>query len=586
MMKYGAPLFLSILLLFSNCTKKNNGQNDNTIYASVRGNIKGLDPIIMSDHYSNFVGSQIYEGLMDYHYLKRPLTVVPSLAESLPTVSRDGLVHIYTIKKGVYFHDNECFKDGIGRELVANDFIYAFKRLADPKLKGEGFWILDGKIKGLNEWREGREKGTTDYNTPIGGLRASDDHTLVFQLTEPYFQLQYVLTMTFTWPVAKECVEYYKDEYLNNPVGTGPYMLDSWVRNSKVTLKKNPKWRGEKYPSEGAPGDKEKGLLNDAGKDMPFVDRVVIEEIVEDQPRWLNFMKGNFDFSGIPKDNFDAAVKDGKLSPELAKRGMALEVTEEPDVTYTAFNMEDPLIGKNKKLRQAIARAMDTETLIERFYNGRAINAHSPIPPGIDGYDAKFENKYLSFNVEEAKKLLAEAGYPNGEGLPELTFDTTSSSTARQMSEFFKQEMGRIGIKIKIRTSTWPEFTKRQREKKLQIWGIAWLADYPDAQNFLQLLYGPNKSPGPNASNYDNPVYNELYEKAMRLPPGAERTQLYYEMKAIVAEDLPWVTNVHRLGYRIYYPWLKNFKRHITISGFFKYLRIDSQKRSTFKANL
>ncbi len=585
-MKYGALLFLSLLLLFSNCIKKNDGQNDNTVYASVRGNIKGLDPIIMSDHYSHFVGAQIYEGLMAYHYLKRPLVVIPSLAEDLPKVSEDGLTHTYKIKKGVYFHDNKCFKGGIGRELVANDFIYALKRLADPSLKGEGFWILDKKIKGLNEWRAGREKGTTDYNTPIEGIRAPDNYTLVFQLREPYFQLQYVLTMTYTWPVARECVTYYGDEYLNNPVGTGPYMLDSWVRNSKVILKRNIKWRGEKYPSEGMPGDKEKGLLKDSGKDLPFVDRVVIEEIIEDQPRWLNFMKGNFDFSGIPKDNFDAAIKNGKLSPELAKKGMALEITEEPDVTYTAFNMEDPLIGKNKKLRQAIAHAVDTKTLIERFYNGRAIKAHSPIPPGIDGYALEFKGKYLTFNIESAKKLLKEAGYPNGKGLPELNYDTTSSSTARQMAEFFKQELARIGIKLKIRTSTWPEFTKRQREKKLQIWGIAWLADYPDAQNFLQLLYGPNKSPGPNASNYDNPRYNKLYEKAMRLPPGPERTQVYYRMKSILAEDLPWITNVHRLGYRVYYPWLKNFKRHITISSFFKYLRIDSRQRSILKADL
>ncbi len=578
-------LLIACALTLASCTKKVD-ENDTSINVAVQANVKGLDPIFSSDTYSNTVVAQIYETLYSYHYLKRPLTLIPALAAALPEVSSDGLTHTIKIKSGVLYHDNAAFPEGKGRELVAEDFLYAWKRLADPTNQSDGFWIFDGKIQGLNEWREKVQKGEADYTTAISGLQAPDKNTIVIKLTQPYYQLHYVLAMPYSSPVPKEAVDKYGKEFLNNPVGTGPFKFESWVRNSKITLVKNPTWRGETYPTEGEASDQEAGFLNDAGKALPFAEKIVFNEIIEDQPRWLNFMKGNLDVTGIPKDNFDGAVQDNAVTKELADKGVRLIITREPDVTYTAFNMLDPILGKNENLRKAIALATDTDSNIKKFYNGRAIRAHSPIPPDVDAYDPNFKNPYAEYDIAKAKEFLAKAGFPEGKGLPPLEFSTTNSSTARQMAESFQQNMEKIGIKINIVTNSWPQFNSKIKEKKAQIWGIAWLADYPDAENFLQLLYGENVSPGPNGSNYQNKQFDDLYKKASRLPPGEARTKVYQEMRDLVVKDTPWVTGVHRLGYYVHHGWMKNYKPHAVVNDFFKYIRVDGKERAKGKAKL
>lgn len=576
-------------LIVAGCTKgcsQSVSDTDTTLNIVLSANVKGLDSIYANDTYSNAVVSNISETLLEYHYLKRPLELQPLLAESMPEVSADGLTHTFKIKKGVKFHNNEAFPNGEGRELKAQDFVYAWKRLADPTLQADGFWVFDGKIKGLNEWRDAVSKGTATYDTPVEGLQTPDDYTLVITLAKPYYQLHYVLAMAFTAPVAKEVVDKYGKEYLNHPVGTGPYMFSEWVRNNKIVLKKNPTWHGQKYPSEGEAGDQEKGLLADAGKDLPFNDSIVFHEVTEDQPRWLNFMKGNYEYMGIPKDNFSTAIANGELTPEMKSKGIQLFVTPEPDVTYVAFNMRDPVIGKNENLRKAIALAYDTATSIQKFYNGQAVPAHSPIPPSIDAYDAEFQNPYKSHDISKAKEFLEKAGFPEGKGAPVIEYTALSSSTSRQMAEFFQQNMAAIGLQVKIDSVSWPQLQQKIKDSQAQMWGIAWLADYPDAENFLQLLYGPNATPGPNGSNFANPKFDELYKKAASLPPGPERTQIYRQMRDIFVTDMPWVPGVHRLGYYMHYSWLKNFKSHAIINNHFKYLRVDPKARAEMKAKL
>lgn len=581
-----AALLVAILgISTSSCTKKSS-QGENVINAALRANLKGLDPVYASDTYSNAVVSQIYETLLHYHYLKRPLELAPLVAETLPETSKDGLTHTFKLRKGVMFHDDAAFPGGKGREVTAQDFIYSWKRLMDPAATSDGAWIFEGRIAGLDDWRTKVSKGEATFDTPIEGWSAPDSHTLVIKLTKPYYQLHYVLAMGYASVVPKEAVDKYGKEFLNHPVGTGPFKFESWVRNSKVVLVKNPNWNGHTYPTEGEPGDDKNGFLADAGQKLPFVDKLVFHEIIEDQPAWLMFQKGQVDILGIPKDNFDSAVVNNSLSEEMKKKGIQLEVTVEPDVTYTSFNMMDPLIGKNDNLRKAISLAMDTPTSIEKFYNGRAVSAHSPIPPGVDAYDPGFKNPYKEHSIEKAKELLAKAGFPEGKNLPPLVYSTTNSSTAAQMAEFFKLEMEKIGVQVKIEQSSWPQFTEKIRDKKAQIWGIAWLADYPDAENFLQLLYGKNISPGPNGSNFKNKEFDELYEKAALMPPGAERTKVYQRMRDIVVEQSPWVPGVHRLGYRLYHGWLRNYKSHSIVNDNFKYLRVDPKAQSEIKAKL
>jgi oligopeptide transport system substrate-binding protein len=578
-------LVTSSLAGFTGCTRKGR-EAENTLNVVVSQNIKGLDPILTSDVFANIVVSNIFEGLLHYNYLKRPLALEPMLAAELPKVSEDGLTHTFKLRPGIKFQDHEAFPNGKGREVTAEDFIYSWRRLADPANQSDGFWVFDGKIAGLNEWRDKVAKGEANYTTPIEGLQAPDKQTIVIKLTKPYFQLHYVLAMSYTAVVPKEVVDKYGKEFINHPVGTGPFKFESWTRNSQVVLVRNPDWNLHAYPSEGEAKDTEAGLLADAGKKIPFVDKVVIQEIVEDQPRWLNFMKGNLDYVQIPKDNFDGAVQNDKVSAELAAKGIKLWITPEPDVTYTAFNMLDPVVGKNENLRKAISLALDTPTLIQKFYNGRGIVAHSPIPPDVDAYDPSFKNPYKEYNVTKAKEFLAKAGFPEGKNAPAIEYSTVNSSTARQMAEYFKQNMEKIGLKVNIVSTSWPQFTTKIREKKAQVWGIAWLGDYPDAENFLQLLYGQNVSPGPNGSNYKNKEFDVLYVKASHLPPGPERAKLYQQMRDIVVKDMPWVPGAHRLSYTSYHGWLKNFKYHGIIYDYFKYLRVDTKARSEMKAKL
>lgn len=581
---------VAVALAITGCTKKGFDEKDTTLNLVLKANVKGIDPLTSNDLYSGTVVSQIYEGLLQYNYLKRPFVLEPKLADGMPQISKDGLTYTFKIKKGVKFHDNPAFKDGKGRELVAEDFIYSWKRLADPRNVSDGFWIFDGKIKGLNEWAAAVKAEKANYDTPIEGLSAPDPQTLVIKLTGVYHQLDYVLAHPFSAVVPREAAEKYGKEFLNNPVGTGPFMLEKasdWVRNSKITLKKNPTYRNDPYPSEGEAADQAAGLLADTGKPMPFADKLVFSEIVEDQPRWQNGLKGNFDFFEIPKDNFAGAIKNKtELAPELGTKGMKLSIVPGLDVVYIGINLLDPVLGKNKFLRQAMSRAHDNQTFIDKFYNGRGIPAQGPIPPDIEGYDPAYKNTNAQFDVAAAKALLAKAGFPEGKGLPELTYETLSDSTARQTAEFFAQQMAQIGIKVRINSNTWPQFQEKIKAQKAQLFGIAWGADYPDAQNFFQLFYSKNKSPGPNDTSYSSPEFDKVYEASLKLPPGAERTKLYVKLRDIVAEDCPWIFNAHRLQYKIAHGWLKNFKWTEVGYDYPKYLRVDGKQRAELGSKL
>jgi ABC-type transport system substrate-binding protein len=572
--------------LLVHCTKRNE-VSENTIQFPLRINLSSLDSAQSSNEATTEVVSNIYEGLLQYSYLKRPLTVEPLLADGMPEVSKDGLTYMFKIKPGVKFQDSEAFKDKKGREVTANDFIYSWKRLADPKTKSEGWWIFDGKVKGFNDWRDKLMKNEASYDTPIEGLQAVDDHTLKITLTKPYYQLEYVLAMPYAAVVPKEAIDKWGSEFMNHPVGTGPFVFETWIRGNKVILKKNPSWHGGTYPTEGEKGDEEKGLLADAGKPLPFIDGIVFHEVPEDQPRWLNLMKGAYDFAGIPKDNFDAAMASPtELKPELAAKGLRLIVYPYPDVVYIGYNMQDPILGKNLNLRLALCYAYDQKTASEKFYNNRVVTAYSPISPGMEGYDPNFRSPCKEYNLAKAKELMKKAGYPDGKGLPPLEYSFAGSTTGRQMAEYNAQQFEKIGVKLNLVSNSWPQFQDRLRNKKSQMFGIAWGADYPDPENMFQILYGPNESPGPNSSNWHNKEFDELYVKASKTPPGPVRAKIYQKMRDIFVKEQPWLTTVHRLGYLITHDWVGNLKPHETIKGTYKYLKIDMNKKTEAKKKL
>lgn len=570
------------LLVFSGCTKKQNA-NERVLNLVSPAEIKGYDPIQADDLYSGREISKIYEGLLQYHWLKVPYELMPNLAEAMPEVSKDGITYTFKIRKGVKFQDDAAFPGGKGREVEASDFVYSVKRLADSRNQATGWWVLDGKLSGLNEWRDKNAKlPATNYDEEVEGIKALDKYTLQFKLAKKFPQFLYSLAMPFTYVVAKEVVGKYGKEFINHPVGTGPYILPIFDQGKQITYTKNPTFREKFYPSDASPEYKD--LLADAGKRLPLVDKVVVYVMKETQPAWLKLNKGEIDYYSVPKDNFASAIKDNKLTPDLIKKGFGLEITPMLDVTYTAFNFENKLFH-NKKLRQAMYLAFDEAKSNELFYNNTAFPAQSITPPGIAGNIKGYKNPFKGPNIEAAKKMLAEAGYPEGKGLPELKYDIPDSTVSRQSGEFFQQQMAQIGIKIKIVSSPWPEFQAKVKKKAVEIYGLAWGADYPDAENFLQLFYGPNKSPGANGSNYDNPEFNKQFEDAVIMQDSPARTAKYEKLNKYLAEEVVALFGVHRQAYIMKQGWLRNYHYSDLNHDAIQYLNIDTQKKAELLKN-
>jgi oligopeptide transport system substrate-binding protein len=551
-------------------------------------NLKTFDPVQCSDQYSMVCQQQVYETLYQYKYLARPYDVEPLLAEAPPEVGDSGRVYRIRLKRGIRFIDDPCFPGGKGREVKASDFVYSIKRMADERNKTTGWWIFEGKIVGLDAFRGASTSlppledsiHPALYDRPVEGLRDLDDSTVQIILTKPFPYFKYILAMPYAAVVAREAVERYQVEFMNHPVGTGPFILREWRHGLRLRFDRNPGYHHDFFPAEGTHADSLRGLLADAGKPLPFIDRLEFTIFEETQPMWLNFLRGNLDHSSIPKDNFDQIVSPDKaLRGGYADKGLTLIPREELDLTYIALNMEDPFLGKHKKLRRAIALANDVDHIIKLFYNGQAIRARSPIPPGLFGYDSTFDNPSARHDLEAAKKLLAEAGFPGGKGLPEFEYLTQSNTTSRQMGEHFIQEMAAIGVRVRLEAVTWPEFLERLKKKKCQMAGAAWGADYPDPENFLQLLYGPNESPGENVSNYKNPEYDSLYVKMAVMQDTPERLAIIKRMKAILAEDCPWILETHRLREVLNYDWVGDFKPSAVIEMPAKYIKIDEALR-------
>jgi oligopeptide transport system substrate-binding protein len=575
-MKQITKYFLIFTLFFQlvSCTKNKSG-SDNTLNFPLSGQISTLDPVNSYDSISMSVVYQGYEQLYEYHYLQRPYKIIPLLAESLPKVEKNGTRYTIKIKKGIQYHDSPAFK-GKTRFVKAQDFVHQFKRLAFKPLISNGWWLFDGRIVGLNEFRE--EVGN-DYEklktTSIQGLQTPDDHTLIIDLIKPYPQMINALAMSFTSPVPVEVSDHFNNNLTEHMIGTGAYKLDKWHRNSKITMSRFEKYHKSFYPGQGDRLANSRGLLEDAGKRLPFIDKITFHIIKESQTRWLQFISSNLDFLRVPKDNYSSLVtSDGNLKEEFSKKGIVLEIFPTLTFWWISFNMNDPHLGKNRLLRQAIAQALDTQKYIQTFTNNIGLRATSIYPPGIPGYDPTSSLPY-EYNLDKAKELLAKAGFPNGIGLPTLVYDTRGSSTTqRQKAEFIKTQLEKIGIKLKIETNTFPAYLKKAKEGKLQIWLDGWSLDYPDSENVLQLLTKQNHPPGPNATYYASEEFDKMFDELKLMDNGVNKFELMKKMEQVVFKDLPWALLYYSRDYIMYHKRLKNFRYSDLFTNKVKYLRL------------
>ncbi len=561
----------------------------------------GFDPQRIDDRYSVGICENLFEGLLTYDYLARPVKLVPLVAEAIPTPEESGTRYTFRLKPGILFGDDPAFK-GQKRELTAMDVEYAIKRFRDPRNRSPYEWLFENKIVGLDELAERAKKdpkGAFDYDARIPGITVRDKYTVSFKLKEPDFNFLYVLAMPNVVPVAREVIEAYASDTHAHPVGTGPYVLKEWVRRSKIVLEKNPNHRGYELDTRYANSQDEwdrRAMESLRGKRLPQIDRVEIYPIEDEQPRFLAFLNKEHDIlDELPFAFIHQVLPNGKLSAAMEKQGVHNFQELQPELTYYPFNMGEKAEGRPNPvggytpervaLRRAMALAYDIDAEVEILRKGQAIPAESPIAPGVVGYDANFKSAAQDYDPGRAKALLDMFGYVDRDGdgrreqpdgtplVLDLKYDA-GSQEKRQMAELFVKSLAAVGIRVETTAVTFSDLLKDKKVGNYMTATSAWIADYPDAQNFLQLLYGPNTGQS-NEAAFKLPEYDRLYEKSVTLPDSTQRNAIYREMNRVFLAYAPWRLGVHRIFNHLQYPWVKGYKKHPILYTNFKFLDID-----------
>jgi oligopeptide transport system substrate-binding protein len=667
----GGAVLLACLLMLTGCDGPvlNNPYpaTDNQVdvlYSSFTERPKHLDPAVAySSNEYTFI-AQIYEPPLQYHYLKRPYELIPLTLQDMPQVryldsvgqaidaDQDEVaysVYTMTLKPGIryqphpafskntqgeylyhaltaeelkHIEDLEDFNIQQSRVLTADDYVLQIKRLADPRVQSPIAEVLKNYIVGFAEFSEQvSSKNLAEFQAlPLTGVKALNDLQLQITIRGKYPQFKYWLAMPFFAPMPWEAIAFYQQPGLKEknitldwyPVGTGAYYLTENNPNRRMVLSKNPNYHDEFYPDQGEPQDQASGLLTDAGRKLPLIERAVFTLEKETIPYWNKFLQGYYDASGIASDSFDQAVQftgagDAELTDELRQMGVQLKTSVTSSIFYLGFNMLDSVVGGDteaaRKLRQAIAIAVDYEEYIAIFMNGRGIAAQGLIPPGIFGQQAGeagmnpyvynwVNGQYQRKPIQEAQRLLSEAGYAGGvdpktgEALV-LYFDTTSVSVDdRPRMNWYRKQLDKLGIKLVVRATDYNRFQEKMRNGNAQLFIWGWNADYPDPENFFFLLYGPNAKVahgGENAVNYQNPAFDRLFEQMRSMDDGPERLALINDMQGMVRQDAPWLFGLHPKSFSLYHSWYHNVKPNLMANNTLKYTRIDGQRRKELR---
>ena len=530
-----------------------------------------MDPPGAFDEKSEQVQRQVYGTLLTYAYLERPYKLVPDLAESMPTLSADKLTYTFHLRKGVRFHDNPCFPGGQGREMTADDVLYSLKRYADANINRHSWFAMAGAVAGLDAYHAATLKAgpAVDMTTAeVAGLHRIDASTFSITLMRPNPLFLFSLALTSTAVVPPEAVRFYKDRFGVNPVGTGPFMLKGPAdRKATLHFVRNPNYYGV-YPSVGAPGDAQAGLLKNAGRRLPLVDALDMPLVQEPQTAALKFLKGDLDLRPLDRANFIKMVKRGpdgsvRLADDYASR-FALFGAPALDTYYMRLNMKDALLGKSPALRKALASAVDAQALIDVLNNGAGRKLQSLVPYEMPGNERETGAATTPHDVAAAKRLLAEAGYPGGKGLPPISISFVGAdSSTHNLADLLRAQFAAIGVQVKPEFMDLPAHTKAMESGNFQISYNFWYADYPDPEDFYQLFYSRNTAPGPNIGAFANPAYDKAYETMRLMPNGPERLAQMKTMNAILKDDVPVIVLYDSVRYGLVQKWVGGFKRNV-----------------------
>jgi oligopeptide transport system substrate-binding protein len=553
----------------------------------------GFDPVAVHDLYSAQVLQSVFETLYTYDYLARPAKLVPLTAAALPEISDGGKTYTIRLKKGIYFAADPAF-NGQRRELVMADYAYALKRLLDPKLRSAWSWLLEGKVVGLDALAaQAKKSGRFDYDAPLAGIEVLDRYTLRIRLNTPDYNLGQILAHDPTSGIAREVIEKYRDgngHAMANPVGTGPYLLASWKRGSRIVLQANPDFRGYVWDFQAGSDPEDQSIVAAMkGKRMPQIGRVEISVIPEGQSRWLAFQNNELDLFSLDGPLAPRALDGGRLRPELAARGVTLSRIIEPELSQYYFNMQNPLLGGLSKekiaLRRAIAMAHNVQQEIAIVWNGQAVALDYPIPPGVVGHDPAYKSS-VRYDPALANALLDKFGYRKGadgyRNLPDgkpltVRFSVGPDSTGQQQAEMWKKTFDSIGIRMDSDKRPFPEMLKAEKQCQLMMRTSAWIADYPDGDNFMQLFYGPNIGQSNNGC-MKIPQFDALYERSQKLPAGAERDALYRQMARVLEVYAPLRIGYARYRNMLAQPRVIGYKKHPIMHSEWIYFDLDPRR--------
>ncbi len=648
------------------------------LYESFSERPKHLDPAVAYSANEYTFISQVYEPPFQYHYLKRPYQLVPLTTTGMPEINylnaqgaklgggaNDSEIaftdYLIEINPNIQYQPHPAlaknaqgdyeyhhltggqieslttladFKATGSRELTAEDYVYQIKRLAHPKVQSPIAEIMKNYIVGFDDFSKqvGDKQKVEIKDIPLSGAEVISRYQYRIRIKGKYPQFIFWLAMPFFSPMPWEADAFYEQPGLTDknitldwfPIGTGPYLLAENNPNRRMILVKNPLFHGETYPAEGEPEDKQKGLLDDAGKKLPFIDKVVFMLEKETIPYWTKFLQGYFDASGIASDSFDQAIQftgsgGVTLTDSMQEKGIQLQTSVAISSFYMGFNMLDATVGgtteQARKLRQAIAIAVDYEEYISIFRNGRGIAAQGVLPPGIYGFaedkaginanvydwiDGKASapahapylrpvGKAQRKKIDAARQLMTEAGYANGIDPKTgsaliLYFDTTAVSIDdRPTMNWYRKQFEKLGINLVIRATDYNRFQQKMRAGNAQIFVWGWNADYPDPENFFFLLYGPNSKVqhgGENAVNYQNPEFDHLFEQMRNMDNSDQRYQIIQQMQELVRHDAPWVFGFNPKNFSLFHGWYKNLKPNLMANNTLKYQRIDTAARA------
>ncbi|MBR1836538.1 MAG: hypothetical protein IJ783_04555, partial [Kiritimatiellae bacterium] len=531
--------------------------------------VASLDPALAATVSASRAVGLVYETPLQFDYAARPYRLVPYAAEGMPEISGDGRTLVLRLRDDVFFD----LPGGARRRATAADFVYSLKRLADAKIASPGYWTVAGRVEGIERFHEASldTSSPTDYDAEVSGLAALDDRTVRLRLNAPDPEFLWCLALTYASIVPREVVEAQGDRFGGGECGSGPFRLAEWRRGHRMLFVRR---EGRDCARDRTPPLPPEDVAAGA---VPYRS-VEFLEMKDPSTRWLSFLRGAFDYAAeISRDDWDAVVApDGSLSPDLAARGMRMVSGPALDTTYLAFNMDDPAVGgTNATLRRALSCAFDRSAWIA-FNRGRFSPATGPVPPGAEGRVDTPEP--YAFDLERAKALLAEAGYPGGVDPRtgrrlEIVLDIgRTDQEAREGAELVASFFGRVGVSVTPRYSAFPLFMQRLGRRESQAFVVSWLADYPDALNFLQLFVSRNASPGPNRCNYADPEFDALYDAARAASDPARRRDALAQMQEKVRRDCPWIPIAHRRETVLLGPHVRGFRLHDFPAGSEKHL--------------